>query len=209
MADRFGWNSGIGVDCKFKFEKGWMIGGSYSWGFGRNIQPAAQDIFDSLTGPSGEIIDQDGLYSVIRLNERVHCMAIEGGRLFPVSKLNKNSGILIQVGVGAMYHRIDVYASTAKVPQVTGDYEKGYDRLSGGLMFNQFIGYQHLDPKKQINFNIGFMAQQAFTSSLRTTQFDIREHDNTERTDLLNGLRVGITLPIYTKRPEEEQYFTD
>lgn len=209
LADRFGWNSGIGVDVKYKFENGWTLGGAYTWGFGRNIQDPALNMFDSITGASGEIIDEDGLFSVIRLNERVHSMAFEVGKIIPLSKQNRNSGILIQVGVGAMLHRIDIYASTSKVPQITGDYEKGYDRLTGGLMFNQFVGYQHLDPKKQINFNIGFVAQQAFTKSMRTTQFDSRERSDIKRNDMLNGFRVGITLPIYTKKPQDEQYFTD
>ncbi len=207
LVKRFGWNSTIGVDFKFKSEKGWLFGGSYSWAFGSRVKEV--HMFDSFIGKSEEIIDQDGLFSVVRLNERGHLFMLEGGKLFPITKKNRNSGILFQVGVGAMLHRIDIFASTDKVPQITGDYEKGYDRLSGGFAFNQFLGYQHLDPKKQINFNFGIVTHQAFTKSMRTTQFDIRKFDDAKRIDLLTGLRIGITIPVYTKRPSEEEFFTD
>jgi hypothetical protein len=207
MSDRFEWNSSLGLDFKFKNEKGWLFGGSYSWGFGNRVKEVG--MFDSIIGLSDEIIDQDGLFSQVRLNERVHLFMLEGGKLFPIMKNNRNSGILVQLGVGAMYHRIDIFASSEKVPQITGDYEKGYDRLSGGIAFNQFIGYQHLDPKKQVNFNIGYVAHQAFTNSLRTTQFDTRKHDDVKRKDLLSGFRIGITIPIYTKKPSVEEFFTD
>lgn len=209
LATRFGWSSGIGLDVKFKTMSGWVIGGSYTWNFGKNVVTAEKHMFDSIVGSSGEVIDQDGLFSVIRLNERMHTMSFDAGRLFPVWKTNRNSGILCTVGVGAMYHRIDIYASKSKVPQVTNDYEKGYDRLTGGLMFSQYIGYQHLDVKKQMNFNIGFVMNEAFTKSLRTTQFDLRRYDDTKRFDVLSGIRLGVTIPIYTKKREDEEFFED
>lgn len=207
LSERFGWNSTLGLDYKFKSEKGWILGGSYSWMFGNQVMETT--MFDSFIGASDEIIDQDGLFSVVRLNQRGHLLMLEGGKIIPISKRNRNSGILVQAGFGAMYHRIDIFASTEKVPQITGEYEKGYDRLSGGLAFSQFIGYQHLDIKKQINFNIGFVGYQGFTKSLRSTQFDTRAYDEVKRFDTLSGLRLGITIPVYTKKPETEEYFID
>lgn len=207
LEDRFGWNSAIGIGARYKFESGWTFGTQYQWMFGNQVKEL--NMFDSILGPSGEIIDKDGLFSVIRLNQRGHTLTANGGKLFPLLKRNKNSGIYVEAGVGFMLHRIDIFASTLSVPQVTGDYEKGYDRLTGGLAFNQFIGYQHLDPKKRVNVQVGFSFQQAFTKSLRTVDFDTRTYNDAKRTDLLNGFRIGIMVPVYTKKLDEEEFFID
>jgi hypothetical protein len=207
MADRFGLNSGLTFDLKFKNEKGWIWGASYTWMFSRNVREVS--MFDSILGPSGEIIDSDGIFSVIRLNQRGHLIFLEGGKIFQLSSINRNSGIVVHFGAGAMLHRIDIQASTLKVPQITGDYENGYDRFTGGPALAQYLGYQYLDPKKRINFNIGFTAHQGFTRSLRPIDFDTREYNDARRVDLLYGLRVGIAVPIYTKRPDDEMFFDD
>ncbi len=207
LEDRFGWNSAIGIGGRYKFESGWTVGIQYTWMFGNNVKEV--NMFDSILGSTGEIIDKDGLFSVIRLNERGHIMTGNVGKLFPLTKSNRNSGIYVEVGTGFMIHRIDIFASTLSVPQITGDYEKGYDRLTGGLAFSQFIGYQYLDPKKRINFQAGFVFHQAFTQSMRTVDFDTRTYNATKRTDLLNGFRIGVTIPVYTKKLEEEEFFID
>lgn len=207
LADRFGWNSAIGVGGRFKFESGWVVGVQYHWMFGNQVKEVT--MFDSILGSTGEIIDKDGLFSVVRLNERGHVMTFGGGRLFPLTKSNRNSGIYIEGGFGFMLHRIDIFASTLNVPQITGDYEKGYDRLCGGAAFSEFIGYQHLDPKKRVNVQLGFSFTQAFTKSMRTVDFDTRVYNDTKRLDMLQGLRIGISLPLYTKRLDEEEFFID
>jgi hypothetical protein len=207
LETRFGWNSTLGFGARYKFESGWIIGTQYNWMFGNKVKEVS--MFDSILGPTGEIIDKDGLFSVIRLNQRGHTMTLNGGRLFPLLKNNKNSGILVDVGFGFMLHRIDIFASSLTVPQVTDDYEKGYDRLTGGMAFTQFIGYQHLDPKKRANFQVGFSFQQAFTKSMRSIDFDTRTYNSTKRTDMLQGIRIGIILPVYTKKLSEEEFFID
>mgnify|MGYP000748935869 CR=1 FL=1 len=207
LEERFGWNSAIGVGARYKFLNGWIAGVQYNWMFGNRVKEVS--MFDSILGPSQEIIDKDGLFSVVRLNQRGHTLTMNGGKLFPLLKHNKNSGILVDVGFGFMLHRIDIYASSLSVPQITEDYEKGYDRLTGGLALTQFIGYQHLDPKKRANFQVGFTFQQAFTKSMRSIDFDTRVYNPTKRTDLLNGFRIGITIPVYTKKTSEEEFFID
>lgn len=207
LADRFGWNSAIGVGARYKFESGWIFGTQYNWMFGNRVKEV--NMFDSILGPTDEIIDKDGLYSVVRLNQRGHVLTANGGKLFPLGKRNRNQGIYLEVGAGFMLHRIDIFASTLNVPQITGDYEKGYDRLTGGFALSQFIGYQYLDPKKRVNFQAGFNFQQAFTKSMRTVDYDTRVYNDTKRLDLVRGFRIGIIIPVYTKKLQEEEFFID
>lgn len=207
LADRFGNNSAIGVELGFKNAKSLIYGISYDWMFGNNV--LERSMFDDLLGPEGQLIDRDGLFSEIRFNQRGHLIQVFGGKVFPVGALNRNSGLVLQVGAGAMYHRIDIQASTTKVPQITNEYEKGYDKLNGGLLLSGFAGYQYLDPRKRVNFRVGVNLSQAFTHSLRSYDFDLRAYNDMKRKDMLTGLSLGIIIPVYTKDPDEEQFFID
>ena len=44
---------------------------------------------------------------------------------------------------------------------------------------------------------------------MRTIDFDTRTYNPLKRTDLLQGVRIGIILPVYTKKLSEEEYFID
>lgn len=207
MRKRFGQNSGIGVECMFKNESNWLMGISYQWLIGSDV--LERNMFDKIVGAEGQVIDQDGLFSEIRLHERGHLGLLQAGKIFPISKLNRNSGVVVQAGIGFMTHRIDIVASTTKVPQITGEYEKGYDRFTGGLALQQFIGYQYLDPKKHVNMKLGLVFNQGFTHSLRDIDFDLGEKNELKRTDLLSGIQFTLMVPIYTKLASEEEFFID
>jgi hypothetical protein len=206
LADRFGVNQSIGIDWKFKTKTNLTFGIEYNWMFGNNVKELV--MLDSLIGNSGEIIDKDGVFSVIRINQRGHNGFIKVGKIFPLGA-NKNSGILVDLGFGFLVHKMDVMAPPATVPQLNGEYAKGYDRLTGGWATKQFVGYQHLAPNRRANFIIGFDFIQAYTSSLRNYNFDTREVDDKKRLDLVSSFKIGITLPIYTKKAGEEEYFFD
>ena len=36
-------------------------------------------------------------------------------------------------------HKIDIYSSQVTIPQLNGDYEKGYDQLAYGLRMDQIV----------------------------------------------------------------------
>lgn len=207
LAERFGNNSAIGLELGFKNSKNWIYGFSYDWQFGSNV--LERSMFDDLVGSEGQLIDKDGLFSEIRFNQRGHLIQGFGGKVLPLGAVNRNSGLVLQLGAGAMYHRIDIQASTAKVPQITGDYEKGYDKLNGGFLLSGFVGYQYLDPRKRVNFKAGVQLMNGFTHSLRSWDFDLRSYNDRKRRDMLTGLSIGIIVPVYTKDPNEEQFFID
>lgn len=207
LAKRFGNSSSIGLDVRYKTESNWLFGFEYNWMFSRNVLETG--MFDTIIGSTGQIIDQDGLFSVYRFNERGHTFFLKGGHIIPFNKVNKNSGILVEAGFGFMAHKIDIFSSTVKIPQLAADYLKGYDRFTGGWAAKQFLGYQNLDPKKRINFYIGMEAIEGWTHSLRSYDFDTRMKDTRKRFDMVWGLKLGVSIPIYTKDPNEEEFFTD
>lgn len=96
-------------------------------------------------------------------------------------------------GVGILQHKIRIEHQDNKIPQLEGDYLKGYDRLSNGLMVHQFVGYFHMSNNRLINFFVGAEAWQGFTKNRRDLNFDTKMHDDkTKQTSTWITRRMGI-----------------
>lgn len=201
LSERFGANSNLGFSANFKLKSQWMIGLDYNFMFGNRVKEYG--ILDSLRTDNGYIINNNGQPAQILLFERGHAVYLTFGRLFPVWGPNPNSGIFAKIGVGYLQHKIRIEHNNDNVPPLNGDYKKGYDRLTSGLMVNQFIGYQYLSNSRLLNFYAGLDFQQAFTQNRRSYNFDTMEQDTSERLDLLFGIRVGWIIPIYKRAPKD------
>lgn len=204
MADRFGKNTTLGLDFSYKSKGNWLftVGGHFM--FGNNVKELG--ILDSLRGNTGEIIDENGQFAVVGLDQRGMYWGASITKVIPLLKVNKNSGLSISLGGGYLQHRIRIY-STNTVPQLSDEYKKGYDRLTFGPALSQSIGYRFLDPKKRLNFFLGFEIIEGFTQNRRSLNFDTRVADTKSRLDLLYGLKVSLSVPLYLKKAEEEEFF--
>ena len=89
------------------------------------------------------------------------------------------------------------------IPQLSQEHLPFYDRLSLGLVINEFIGYQHMSNNRLTNFIVGFDLKQGFTKGMRDYQIDIMGPMLDNRIDLLNGIRVGWIIPIFRQAPKE------
>lgn len=208
MADRFGNNAEIGGGFFFKTKSNWIIGidGNFLWG----DKVKEDNILDSIRTENGEIIGGDGLFADVRISERgLKLPFVKIGRLwtYKIIKANANSGIFFIAGFGMLQHKIKIQDITKTVPQLTGDYIKGYDRLTNGVAITESFGYLYLDKKKRINFFISFEFTQAWTKSRRDYNFDTMTKDETQRFDMLWGIKFGWLIPIYKKVPDEYYYY--
>jgi hypothetical protein len=127
------------------------------------------------------------------------------GKLFPVLSPNSNSGILVHVGAGYLLHRLRIETNDQVVPQIELDYKKGYDRLTMGVNFHQFIGYSFLANSGAYNFYGGFYLQQGLTKNQRTIFFDQPDVpvSTATRIDVQYGFRLGWYIPFYKRQPKE------
>ena len=201
LAKRFGFagNAGLGVD--FITANNWIVGGETFFLFGSSLK---EDPLAIIRLPDGSIIGKNMLLADVALRERGLYVGGRIGRLFATEK--RRSGLRLTVGAGMLRHRIRIQDNSQTVAQLTGDYTKGYDRLTGGLALNQFIGWQHLGKNRRNNWLIGFEFNQGFTNTLRDWDYsEIRKLDD-PRTDLQFGIRVAWTLPLYLTKAEEIFY---
>ena len=112
----------------------------------------------------------------------------------------------MQTGIGFVQHKINIYERDNAIPQVRGDYKKGYDRLTNGLYIEQYAGYNHFSDNGLVNFHIGLNIMAGFTQGRREYLFDVMRKDDKSRVDILFGIRGGWYIPIF-KRKSEDYYF--
>ena len=205
MVKRFGQNSRIGGEFLFKTKSNYIFGIDWNYIFGNKVKE--QNMFDSITTNTGDLIGRDGFLADLNLFERGFLTSLKFGKMFSVLAPNPNSGIVAIGGVGLLQHKIRIEDVNKALPQLDKDYRKGYDRLSNGLALSGFLGYIYLSNKRMINFYGGFEYVIGFTQSRRSWDFDKMKRDTEKRTDILYGFKLGWILPLYKKAPKEYYYY--
>lgn len=205
LADRFGSNNNIGIGAWRKLRSNITLGAEGSFLFGNNvIEPG---ILRNVINSAGQVVDADGDMADIFLYQRGWTVFATLGRIFPIVGPNPNSGLHVKLGGGFMRHKIRVQTQENVVPQLEGDNLQGYDRLAAGPAAMAYVGYQHFADRGRINFHFGVELMAGYTEALRPFNFDTEQYNKANRLDLLSGLRVGWTLPIYRKRDTGFHYY--
>lgn len=207
LADRFGHSSSIGAGFMFKTKSNWTFGIEYGHIWWNGVKDG-DSILKHILTEDGQIIDIGGLYAVFDLFGRGFTVTGQVGKLIPVLSPNDNSGILLKAGIGYMQHWVRIQVKEQEsVPWLSGDYAKGYDRLSSGLTLNQFIGYSYIGNSRVWNFYGGFEFTQGFTRNQRDIDFDTRIKDDKSRVDLIFGIKIGWMIPVYRNIKSDFYYY--
>jgi len=206
IAETFGDNSTIGGGFFVKTKKNLLLSADVNYLFGSNVKDEAQ-ILDMVLNSQGYIIDGNGTYALYTLYERGYTINFRIGKIFDVISPNPNSGLMIMGGVGYLTHRLIIDNQHRTAPQISGDYAKGYDRLTSGINITEFIGYFFMGNDKLLNFYGGFEFMQGFTKSRRDYIFDLQKKDSESKIDLFYGIRIGWMIPAYKRAPDKYYYY--
>lgn len=201
MADRFGNDLSFGSAVEYLTANNFLLGLEGHYFFGATVK---EDPLKLLRTPEGDIIGSDLTVASVVLRERGFYIGGMVGKLFAFNE--KRSGLRLTLGAGVLRHKIRVQDDNGSVTQITGEYAKGYDRLTGGLALNQFIGWQHLAGNRRSNWMAGFEFNQGFTQSRRDWDFSEMRKLDGSRLDLRFGIRLAWTLPFYIGEPEKIFY---
>ena len=201
LSKRFGVNGSLGAATEFITPHNWTFGLEGAFLFGSKVK---EDPLAILKTPAGEIIGNDRAIATTRLQERGMYLGATIGKMVTFGE--KRSGLRLTMGGGWYQHSIRVIDDSRTVVQIRGDYEKGYDRLTGGPALQQFIGWQQVGYGREMSWLIGFEFNQAFTNTLRAWDFNEMRKLDAERVDLRFGIRLAWTLPFYTGTAEEIYY---
>lgn len=218
VAGRYGFNSTIGLGAMLKTSKNLVFSFDANFIFGNKIHNA-DTIMWMVETQSGHVIDGNGTYALYALYERGYSFNFRVGKILNVLSPNPNSGIFLMGGVGFLAHRMKIDNQHKTAPQIADNYAKGYDRLTGGIALNEFVGYFFMGKKRVANFYAGFEFYQAFTKSMRERVFDrvvydsssdtykVLGKDNNSYLDLFFGIKVGWMLPVYKRAPDKYYYY--
>ena len=200
LMKRFGNSSSIQGNFEIKTQKYWTFGINGSYFFGKDVK---ESLFDSISTSTGAIINRLGEYADVRTFERGFTFSGTFGRMFAFKKPNPNSGIVFNVGLGFMQHKIRIETINNNVPQLSKEYKKGYDRLSNGILLSENLGYMYLSNNRLANFYFGIECLQGFTQNRRSFDYDLMKKDTQKRVDILYGAKIAWVLPLYKKAPQE------
>jgi len=206
LSKQFGVNSVIGGDFKLKTPSKWVIGAEFNYIFGDAVKNK-DSIFSLLSTSNGELIDGNGTFAYWQVYERGFYADLSFGRVFPVFGSNPNSGILLMLGGGYLQHKYHIEIRDETLPQLRDDYKRGYDRMRGGPMAKEFIGYLYTGPGKIVNFFAGFEFVQAWTKDMREYNFNEMKYTHGNYLDMLYSFKFGWFIPLHKRTPKDFYYY--
>ena len=206
ITKKYGNNSTIGGGIIYKTVKNFLWSIDVNYIFGGQVKNADSILWMVETN-SGYIIDGNGTYALYALYERGFSSYLTVGKMIPSLSPNPNSGLYISAGLGYLLHRLRIDSQHLTAPQISKDYAKGYDQLTGGFSLKQSVTWFHMGNSKVTNFQVGVEFQQAFTKSLRDWDFSTMQKDNNKYFDWFIGLKVAWMLPIYQRVPDKYYYY--
>ena len=202
LADRWGFNNEVGLKLGVKLKSNLTLDMDGGFIFGNKLKET--NIFDNLYTSYGKITSMSGSPAEVLFLMRGATGHVDVGYVFSkLGGINPNSGIWVNVGLGYMMHKIRIETFYDDVPELEGDYRKGYDRLTMGFSTKEFIGYMFQTSRVYLNFYAGVEFIQGFTRNVRSYNFDLGGPDNTNRLDLMTTFKFGWMIPLYKRAPKE------
>jgi len=201
--DRFTYTNGLGGTIDFKTKKNLIFGVHGSFLFGKNVRQTSQ--FSTLINSDGTITNVAGAIGDASLKMRGFNVNLDIGYLFTFDKPNPNSGIFFKFGVGYLQNQVYIQNVEDNIPQINGEYKKGYDRMSMGINISQNIGYQFMHNKGIWNFHVGFYIMEGMTQNIRYN-YDTKSKDPSLQLDILYGVKLGWIIPVYKRKPDQYYY---
>lgn len=197
LALRFGTIHNAGFGGLLKTANNWLYGADASYQFGSTVKDYS--FLANLTNSYGNVMNNAGQTATYNIGMRGFNFFGKVGKVFPLTWRNPNSGIILQLGAGMYFHKINISTTRNDIPTLTEELKKGYDRLSSGPAVSQFVGYYYHSSNRYYNFFIGVDFMQAFTTSVRKFNYDTMLPDTEKRFDMTVGGRIGWMIPIYLK----------
>ncbi len=205
LAKTFKNNSNIGIGVTYKTAGNWTYGVCFNYLFGSKVKNQAAVLGENMLTSNGDLIDGNGQKATIYFEGRYWNLSASLGKIVPLDKW-KNSGLWFRADFGFFEHKIRINDPDSQIPQLLGDYKKGYDQRAGGFCMTQFIGYVFMRKVRVTSFYAGVEVSEIWTKSNRNFQFLLHGKDESKKFSVLLGIKVGWIIPIYEKRKIETLY---
>ena len=217
LSQTFKGNLNLGTGFTFKTASNWTWSANFNYMFGAKLNHTDSEsmdfmhtLFGSAFDSHGQVFDLAGLASTIYFEGRYWNISAGFGKLIPVSKKWRNSGIWIHTSLGFLRHKIFIDIpdpSSNVIPAFYEDYQKGYDRRSSGFYMSQFIGYLFMQKVRVASFYAGVEIYEIWTKPDRNYIFNVGPtEDMKNEFSALLGFKIGWVVPLYEKKKTIKYY---
>jgi hypothetical protein len=204
----YGNNFAIGADIGLKLKSNWSIDFGFKYYFGGNVRQILIDSTFKHIRVDGFFISSDGAATnEIEVEFRGVSFHLQAGKIIPVTKRYRNSGIWIKAGIGVTQHFMNIKNPENKVYSLTKEYKKGYDKLTLGFSLYQFIGYAHMNRRSLFCVYGGVEFMENFAKRQRAYDYSLMGKDNTKRFEAMIGIKIGWIIPLYRHNPNAVFYY--
>ena len=185
------------VALNYYWTKGYFTGLDLNYMFGSTVRT---DVLQNLRTPEGHIYGNNQSIADIRLGWRGLYSGISLGKSY------HRKGFSFLLGIGWIQYRYRIQEDPQTyVPQIAEPYARGYEQLSIGWACKQWVGYQHLDSHNNLNFRLGIVAYQGFTSLKNSYQLAAADYA-TQSPHLFIGFNFSWILPFFSLNPDTISY---
>ena len=217
LASRYGTFLDLNLGFKFKNTKGWTFGLNFDYLFESRIKDST--IFSQLENEFGQITGTSGVPVPVRFSGIGAKLDLEIGKIIPITTRNKNGGLWITGRIGYLQHKIRMFGELDNLPQLSGEYRKGYDRLSHALNYSAFIGYLYLPPliRSKISeiptydniFGLyaGIEISSGWAYSLRSYNFSSMSATSHPQLGRMLGFKIGWIFTMEHRKKNGDHYY--
>jgi hypothetical protein len=196
----------IGAEFGYKTASNWTLSAEWMYGFGTQVNEP-QSILAPVATSDGLIVNLNGGNAQVNLMQRNTYYSINLEKNLGFWQANPNSGPVLSVGAGYLWHWIRIDNVGNDSPQIVDDYRLGYDQLSHGFLTRQSLGYLFMSPNRRINFKLSFELLQSFTESVRGYNYATAQIQSGQNTNWFYGLKLNWYIPIYRDGSNSEYYY--
>jgi len=205
LSARFGTFMQAGFDVSMLIRSRFITGLDFKYAFTSNVK---EDVLAPIKTSEGFVINNEGNPADIRISGRMWYLVSDFSFLIPWGAVNNRSGILAGIGAGYVEHRIKFLDYAQIVAALDHSMYKGYDRLSGGIIIRENLGYQFISNNRLTNVKLVLSLSQMMTKNYRGFNYDTGKPDNDLKFNLCFHATLVWILPLY-KKTAEGIYYTD
>ena len=208
LRKEYGNHLAIGTDVGVKLKNNWSIDFGFKYLFGGGIDTSVINTTFLRLLCDGHFINNKGVATKeVEFEFRGISVHLQGGKIIPVTKRFRNSGIWIKCGIGVTQHFINIKNPGNKVENLRPDYRKGYDRLTLGFSVYQFVGYAHMTKRNLFCVYGGVDFFENFAHRQRDFDFSLMRKDDSKLFEAMIGFKIGWIIPLYKHDPNREFHY--
>ncbi|NBN98745.1 MAG: efflux RND transporter permease subunit, partial [Flavobacteriia bacterium] len=110
LVNRYGFMNLVGFSAGYKLKNNWFFQTDASFLFGSQIK--IPGLLNGITDSYGNITDVNGDPAAVNIVCRGVTANVVAGKIIPLSKFHRNSGIMVHAGAGYLNHRIKIETQT-------------------------------------------------------------------------------------------------